>query len=69
MSAVVKSVPPSDRTVPSHSPNKLALNSFFPPYRFRVEQYERMIGASVPLMIDGNEVGQVSAIELFPSGV
>lgn len=47
MSAVVKSVPPSDRTVPSHSPNKLALNSFFPPYRFRVEQYERMIAAGV----------------------
>lgn len=47
MSAVVKSMPPTAPAVPARLPQKPITYLFYPLYRFRVEQYEKMIEAGV----------------------
>lgn len=60
MSAVVKSMPQLARPAPARLRDKPENDSFYPLYRFRVEQYEKMIEAGV--LTSGDHVELIEGI-------
>ena len=60
MSAIVKSMPQRARLVPARLQEKTKKDSFYPLYRFRVEQYEKMIEAGV--LTSGDRVELIEGI-------
>lgn len=60
MSAVVKSMPQLARPLPAHLQDKTKTDFFYPLYRFRVEQYEKMIETGV--LTSGDRVELIEGI-------